>query len=89
MNLFQAFKMSCRDATYLHGKEKEGKLSFSESLGLKVHLLYCNLCRLFFTQLDELEKHAHHYSHSDKTSSTLDATAKEKMQHALDEEMKK
>lgn len=89
MNLFQAFKMSCRDAAYLHGKQKEGKLSFSETLGLKAHLFYCSLCRLFFTQLDQLEKHTHYYSHSDNPSSTLDATAKEKMQQALAEEMKK
>jgi len=89
MNLFQAFKMTCRDATYLHGKKKEGKLSFTENLGLKIHLLYCSLCRLFFTQLDELEKHAHIFSHSGKTNSTLDKAAKEKMQQALTDEMKK
>ena len=35
----QTFKMSCRDATYLHGKQKEGKLSFTEALGLKICFL--------------------------------------------------
>lgn len=89
MNLFQAVKMSCREATYLHGKEKEGKLSFSESLGLKIHLMYCSLCRLFFNQLDELEEHAHIFSHSHQSNTTLDNAIKEKMSIALQEELKK
>lgn len=89
MNLFQAFKMSCRDATYLHGKQKEGKLSFTEAIGLKIHLLYCSLCRLFFKQLDELEERTHIFSHSNEPVNTLDAAAKEKMKQALQEELKK
>jgi len=89
MNLFQAFKMSCRDATYLHGKQKEGKLPFTEAVGLKIHLLYCSLCRLFFKQLDKLEEQAHIFSHNDQSTSTLNSASKEKMQRALTDELKK
>lgn len=81
--------MSCRDTTYLHGKQKEGKLSFTETLGLKIHLLYCRLCRLFFKQLDELEEHTHLFSHSHEPNAPLNAASKEKMRKALQEELKK
>lgn len=89
MNLFQALKITCKDASYLHEKMKEGKLSFTEKLGLKIHLLYCRLCRIFFKQLDELEKHTHRFSQSEKTIASLDAYAKTKMKQAFEQELKK
>lgn len=89
MHLFEALKMTCKDASYLHGKKKEGNLSFTEMLGLKIHLLYCSLCRLFFKQLDELEKQTHRFSQSEKTIASLDSSSKEKMKQAVEQELKK
>jgi hypothetical protein len=89
MGLFDTFKMTCRDVTYLHEKKKEGKLSFGEMIGMRLHLLYCGLCRLFFKQLDGLEKQSYHLSHSDKISSSLDTAAKEKMRQRLADELRK
>ncbi len=89
MNLFEALKMTCKDACYLHEKKKEGKLSFTEMLGLKLHLLYCGLCRMFFKQLNELEKHTQRFSHSEKTIASLDASSKEKMKQSFQHELKK
>ncbi len=89
MNLLEIFIISCKQATYLHTKKGEDKLSYAENLGLKLHLLSCSICRLFFKQIDELEKHAHHSSHKDNVTATLDPATKEKMQGALADEMKK
>lgn len=89
MGLFDTFRMTCRDVTFLHEKKKEGKLSFSEALGLKIHLLYCGLCRLFFKQMDDLEKQTSDLCKTEKVISTLDTSTKEKMQQALIDEMKK
>ncbi len=89
MNLFETFIISCKQATYLHTKKVEGKLSFAEKVGLKLHLLYCRICRLFFKQIDELEKHVHHCSHSNDIITPLDAAVKEKMQRTFANEMKK
>lgn len=89
MNLFQALKMTCKDASFLHEKMREGKLSFAELLGLRLHLLYCRLCRMFFKQLDELEKHTHRFSQSEKTNASLAASSKEKMKQAFEHELKK
>lgn len=89
MSLFEALKMNCKGATYLHEKEKEDKLSFTEILGLRIHLAYCSLCRLFFKQLDELEKRTHKLSQSEQTDFPLNAEAKEKMKQAFEQELKK
>jgi hypothetical protein len=89
MNLLETFIISCKQATYLHTKKSEDKLSFAEKTGLNLHLLFCSICRLFFTQIDELEKHAHNCSHTDRVNATLDTAIKEKMQLALADEMKK
>ncbi|MCX6199372.1 MAG: hypothetical protein NTY88_09150 [Bacteroidetes bacterium] len=89
MNLFEALKMTCKDASYLHEKKKEGNLSFTEMIGLKLHLLYCGLCRMFFKQLDELEKHTQRFAQSEKTIASLDATSKEKMKKAFEQQLKK
>ena len=89
MNLLETFIVSCKQATFLHTKKGEGKLSFAEKTGLKLHLLFCSICRMFFTQIDELEKHVHHCSHTENIAATLDTATKEKMQHALIDEMKK
>ena len=89
MNLFQLLMMNCKEATYFHEKKKEGKLSFAEMIGLNIHLLYCRVCKLFFLQIDELQKYVHQLSYSEKISSTLSTSAKEKMQKAFAEELKK
>jgi hypothetical protein len=89
MNLFEAVKMTCKDASYLHEKKKEGKLSFAERFGLMIHLWYCRLCRIFFKQLDELEKCTQQLSQAGKTNPVLDAVSKEKMKEAFAQELKK
>ncbi len=89
MNLLEALKMTCKDASYLHEKKKEGKLSFTETIGLRVHLLYCSLCRLFFKQLDTLGEYTHRFSQSDKTMTPLDSSTKERMKQSLAEELRK
>ncbi len=48
--------MNCREATYLHTKKKEGDISIRERLTLFLHLVQCGLCKLFFREIDELER---------------------------------
>lgn len=87
MGLLSAFKMSCKQATYLHEKKKEGKITFTETIGLKIHLLYCSLCRMFFKQIDELEKHSHHMAATNNPANRLNDTAREKMKQALQQQI--
>ncbi len=72
--------MTCKEATYLHELKKEGKLTFSQRVGLWVHLLYCNLCRRFVKQAAILDTQAKQVGNS---TGTLSADAKQKMQQAI------
>ncbi len=73
--------ITCRDATFLYTKKKEGKLSLAERLALWFHLLMCKFCALFLKQTEDLEKAAHHSA--DTQDVTLSPEAKEKMRQAL------
>ena len=89
MNLFEAIKMNCRDATYLHEKKKEGLLSLSERFGLWVHLLYCKFCNLFFMQMETIEQSAKQLPEAMQNRSMLSVTRKAELQKAFGEELKK
>lgn len=84
MSILYILKMNCKEATYLHQKQKEAKLSFVEKLALNIHMLYCGVCKLFYKQMNELDKCVHHVSNNPK--GTLNNEAKLKMQRALDNE---
>lgn len=83
MSFFEIIKMNCQQATCLHTKHKEDKLSFTEKLGLKIHLAYCSLCRLFFEQADAIEKQSHLLSNTATQSSALTPGQKEKLKKQL------
>lgn len=84
MNFLEILKMNCRQATCLHSKQQEDKLNFAEKLGLKIHLAYCSLCRLFFAQLDSVEKQTQQLSRSEKISAPLSDTEKERIKKHFD-----
>lgn len=85
MSVLYILKMNCREATYLHEKKKEGKLSATEKIALNIHLLYCRMCALFYKQMDGMGKCVHHSHH--KAKATMPDEAKLKIQRALDNEM--
>ena len=78
--------MNCHDATYLHEKKKEGKISVWERFGLWFHLLYCKFCNLFFRQVSQLENAS---KHLEESKVSLTPAAKATIQKSLDEEMKR
>ncbi|MDB5282422.1 MAG: hypothetical protein JWO06_1497 [Bacteroidota bacterium] len=86
MNIVQALKMSCRDATYLHEKKREGKISMSESMGLWFHLLICKFCALFFRQIEKLEESSNQLS---EKQFSLTAERKAKLESDFKEELKR
>ena len=75
--------ISCKDATYLVSKKEEKKLSFIETIQLKIHLLICIFCRLFEQQSKLIGKNAKHtHQHHD---ARLSDVSKEKIIQALKE----
>ena len=58
MGFLKNIAINCEQATQLAEKSLEGKLSWSESLGFRIHLHYCSLCRLFVAQTEWLSRAA-------------------------------
>lgn len=85
MALLDVFKTNCRKATYLHEKSREGDISFGEKLGMRLHMLYCKLCRAFVKQIELIERSAKAARERDVK---LDPATRGNMQRALNEQIK-
>ena len=85
MILIDKIMISCKQATYLHEKKKEGKLDLAERFGLWVHLLYCKFCNLFIKQVEQLESAARKF-YQNTTSYHLSSERKAGLQKAFDEQ---
>jgi len=88
MSFLNKIMISCKQATYLYEKKKEGKLDAPERFGLWVHLLYCRFCRLFIRQVEQIESAAHKF-YQNTERFRLPGDKKVALQKAFDEELKK
>ncbi len=78
----------CKDISYLISKSMDKKLSLKQRLGIKFHLMMCDLCRRYKKQLDLIQKAVSLITSSEKSSDDLitplpDKT-KEKIKKHLD-----
>jgi hypothetical protein len=87
MSLLDPLKITCRQATYLHTKSREGKLTLSERIGLTFHLTICKLCKRFFEQMDILERSSHKLSDFSEKRFTLSTHEKNKLQMNFNEKL--
>ena len=92
MALKEKILLNCEGATALVEKQCEKKLSFSERVGLWIHMAYCGFCRLFYKQSKILDDSAKAYA--DRVSSEqkiykLNPEFKIKLNEAFDTELKK
>lgn len=55
--------MNCRQATAIISRSLEQKLTYSEQLGLKFHLLLCSRCRCFRQNNYKLSQLVKDYCH--------------------------
>ena len=88
MILIDKILISCKQATYLHEKKKEGKLDAPEKFGLWVHLLCCKFCRLFIKQVEQLEASTRRFYQNDQAFH-LSPSRKAELKKAFDEQLKK
>jgi hypothetical protein len=47
-------KITCKEASFLINKQQETKISVTEKLKLKMHLLVCDACTLFNKQVNQI-----------------------------------
>ena len=89
MSVFKKIAINCQQATYLHEKKREGKLSVLDRIGLWVHLLYCKFCSAFFKQLDVLEKSVKNIPDNVSHAHGLSDLKKAEIQKVFNEHLKK
>lgn len=77
-------KISCKESSFLISKKQETALSFIEKVQLNLHLLICDVCKLFKKQTDYIISLLQHTATETKT---LSDTSKEKMKEMLDKQM--
>ena len=84
--------MNCQSATAVVEKKRDGKLAFTERLGLWIHLSYCSLCALFFQQSKILDDSAKSYATkvtNEQKAYKLDNAFKDKLSKDFEQELKK
>ncbi len=83
--------LSCKKATLLIEMGQKQKLSFVESLKLKIHLKLCDKCAQYKKQSFLIENvlKSNHINTSNFNNVTLSDDSKARFQKALEEKMKK
>lgn len=91
MALKNKILLTCKDATLLTCKEQEGAISFKERIQLKIHLLICAMCSLFYKQSALLHNHLTKMNDENYKSVALqlDETEKKALQLQIDAELEK
>jgi tRNA/tmRNA/rRNA uracil-C5-methylase (TrmA/RlmC/RlmD family) len=56
MNGLKSVIYNCRKATFLIDKRMGGKISFRESIELRVHLIRCDVCKLYVKQSEKINE---------------------------------
>ena len=59
---FTSLAFNCRQALRLQSNALDRKLSFAQRFGLRLHLLYCRLCRRYGQQIRHLRCAAHQHN---------------------------
>ena len=83
--------LTCKDATMLTCKKQENAISFKENIQLKIHLLVCKFCAMFYKQSNLLHQHLTKMQNENNESNTLqlDETKKAALQFQIDAELEK
>ena len=79
---------NCKQATYLIEKKSVSKITFRESIELRIHLFGCGFCRLFSKQskvINEMVKEL--FRSSMQSEPKLDETFKKELQEMIEEEL--
>ncbi|MEO7213068.1 hypothetical protein [Mucilaginibacter sp.] len=47
---------NCHQATFLIDKRMEGKITFRERIELRIHLIQCDVCKLYIKQSEKINE---------------------------------
>jgi hypothetical protein len=81
---------NCKHATFLIEKKLVGRLSFSERIFLKIHLIGCDVCKLYQKQTNRINEMIRELFNIRTTEPTrLDENFKKELQDRIEEELNK
>jgi hypothetical protein len=90
MSVLKAIIYNCRKATYLADKKMNGRISFKESIELRIHLFGCDACKLYVKQSGKINEMIKALLISPAaTNIRLDDDFKTRMQVTINEELNK
>ncbi len=79
--------LSCKETTELLSRAQDERLSFTERMGVRIHLWMCHLCRGYEKQLRFIrkatERLAQGSAHDDEAATSLPPEARERVKEAL------
>lgn len=89
MTLKNKILLTCKEATLLTCKQQENAITFSEKIQLKMHLLVCKFCALFYKQSNHIHQHISkmHQQETNLPLLHLDETQKSALQEKLSKEL--
>ena len=90
MKILQLLSPTCKQVSRLQSQALEGKLSFAQRAGLRMHLMLCKWCRRYAKQIGFMHKSVH--DHSDEVAECvpqkLSEEARERIKRKLHQEGK-
>ncbi len=79
--------LSCEETSELLSRAQDERLSFTERMGVRIHLLMCSLCHRYEKQLRFIRKAteslAQDSAHDDEAATSLSPEARERVLGAL------
>ncbi len=81
---------NCKQATFLIEKKLIDRLTFRETIELRIHLYGCSVCRVFGKQSQMINIMVQQlFRSADNPSIRLDNNFKQELQHRIEEELNK
>jgi len=90
MGPIKKIQYNCKKATFLIEKKMISKITFRETVELRIHLLTCGVCRLYQEQTGKINEMVRQlFNASASRDVKLDDNFKKDMQERIEEELNK
>ena len=90
MGPIKKIQYNCKKATFLIEKKMISKITFRETIELRIHLLTCGVCRLYQEQTGKINEMVRQlFNASASKDVKLDEDFKKDMQERIEEELNK
>jgi ribosomal protein S3AE len=89
MKDLKAIAYNCKKATYLVEKRQIARLTFREAFELRVHLIGCDVCKLYVKQSEKINEMIKQLLRTNGHAIQLDERFKKVLQDQIDDHLNK